>query len=344
MRKIIKMESTSIGKTRKKNDDGLYVGENFVAVIDGVSSKSSIEIEGRKVNIADIIVEAIKKIDRWNAPTYAKTMNIEEFTRAINMYIKKFCGLHNVSLTENKLEATAAIYSKYYNQIWLVGDCRAVYDGKTIDNELKADDLYAEIRYEIIKSLLKHGYTEKDIFKDDISKEIIKYPMKYIEYVKDEKEAERINSFVKETMNKALLDTGFTQEEIDSNNLLEKYIHPQILQEYAKNNPHAGEYGYSVFNGIYTPIENCKVEQLPENVKRIRLSTDGFPMIILKNAKDMGKAIRANRGLSEVDPTSIKVNYGIHNSVERGDGNLAFDDETAVDIRIDNVIERDDER
>lgn len=345
MRKIINIESTSIGKTRKKNDDGLYIGENFAAVIDGVSSKSSIMVNGEKVGIADIIIDAIKKIDRKNAPIYAKTLNLDEFSRAINMYIKKFCDKNDISLQEHKLEATAAIYSKYYNQIWLVGDCRAVYDGKIIDNELKADDLYAEIRLEIVKSLLRNGYTEDDIFREDVSSEIIKYPETYSKYIKNKNEVSRIQGFIQQKMYQALLDADFSVEDITKYNLLKKYSHPQLLQEYAKNNPKAGQYGYSVFNGIYTPVENCKVETLPESVKNIRLSTDGFPMYILKKSRDMGDAIRENRRLSWSDPISIDKNYGIHNSVPRGDGHIAFDDETAIDIRIDNVREeRDDER
>ena len=342
MRRIVNIESTSIGKTRKKNDDGMYIGENFVAVVDGVSSKSYIMVDGEKVNIADIIVDSIKKLDRKDAPEYAKTLNLDEFTRAVNMYIKKYCDAHEIDLKEHKLEATAAIYSKYYNQIWLVGDCRAVYDGKAIDNELKADDLYAEIRLEIVESLLKHGYTEDDIFREDISSEIIKFPEVCSDYIKDKAEVKRLKNFIKIKMYFALRDANFTAEEINDNDLLRKYSHPQALQEYAKNNPNAGQYGYSVFNGIYTPVENCKIEELPENVKNIRLSTDGFPLDILINAKDMGEAIRKNRKLSVLDPISIDRNYEIHNSVERGDGHLAFDDETAVDIRIDNVPEKTD--
>ena len=38
MRVIKNIESTSIGKSRIKNDDGNYIGENFASVIDGVSS------------------------------------------------------------------------------------------------------------------------------------------------------------------------------------------------------------------------------------------------------------------------------------------------------------------
>ena len=93
---------------------------------------------------------------------------------------------------------------------------------------------------------------------------------------------------------------------------------------------------------IYTPIENCLVKDLPQNVKNIRLSTDGFPIEILKKSKDLGMAIRKNRNLAKSDPICINENYGIHNSdIQDRQGHLAFDDESAVEIRIEekNLLE-----
>ena len=342
MRVIKNVESTSIGKNRTKNDDGIYIGANFAMVVDGVSSKSAIMIDGKKVRIADIIIEAIKKIDSKDAPSYAKELTLNEFLPIINMYIKKFADEHGISLEEQKLEATSAIYSKYHNQLWMIGDCRAVYDGNIIENELKADDLYAEIRYEVIKALLAQGYTKEDIFKNDVSHAIIDNPKICSKFIKDEEEANKIQEFIKEKMYKALLDAGFKEEQIEQEDLLKKFYKPRALQDYAKNNPNAKEYGYSVFNGIYTPIENCIVKDLPQNVKSIRLSTDGFPIEILQNSNDLGMAIRRNRDLAKSDPICINENYGIHNSdIQDRQGHFAFDDESAVEIRIEekNILE-----
>lgn len=141
-RKIINVESTSIGKYYGKNDDGIFIGQNFAAVIDGVSNRSTIEIDGKKVKMADIIIEAIKKIDGPNSPQYAKELDFKEYIMYINMYIRKYCKSKGYELKENELEATAAIYSKHHNQIWMVGDCRAVYDGNLVQNELEIDKLY----------------------------------------------------------------------------------------------------------------------------------------------------------------------------------------------------------
>lgn len=141
-RKIINKESTSIGKYYGKNDDGIFIGQNFVAVIDGVSNRSTITINDTKIKMADIIIEAMKKIDGPTSPEYAKELNFEEFITYINMYVRKYCQNKGYELKENELEATSAIYSKYHNQIWMIGDCRAVYDGNLVQNELEIDKLY----------------------------------------------------------------------------------------------------------------------------------------------------------------------------------------------------------
>ena len=344
MRIIHNIESTSIGKTRKKNDDDIYIGKNFATVIDGVSHKSSVMVNGEEVKVAHVITDAIKKIDRENAPEYAKTLNAEEFIQYINMYIRKYYENLGISVEDYKLEATGVIYSLYHNQIWLVGDCSAIYDGKVLENELKIDKIYAEIRRRVIESLLKTGYTKESIFEDDISKKIIREPKTREIYITSKKESDRIRLFTHNIIHGVLLEIGFTEEQILEGNLIEKYENPKVLQEYLKNNPNAKAYGYSVFNGIYTPMENCKIENLPANVKHIRLSSDGFLRPALSKTKDIGTAIRKNRNLAKQDPLGIGECMGTRNAVFYEANALSFDDTSAVDIEIGYIQERDDER
>ena len=346
-RRIKNVESTSIGKCPGKNDDDIYIGENYAVVIDGVSNKCSIEKDGKKIGIANIITEAIRKLDNKQTPEYAKELSFEEFTEAINLYIRKYCENIGYDISKNPLEATGAIYSRFHNQLWLVGDCRAIYDGNVIQNELKIDEVYAKLRTEIINTLLENGYTEQELFTDDISKTIIKEPEKVDELVADTCLARKIEKSIQTTMHETLLNCGFSQEEIDAENLLQKYNTPKKLQEYFKNNPNANEYGYSVFNGIKTESKNCIVQDLPEDVKHIRMFSDGFPVELLNNNKDLGYAIRANRRLAEIDPLCINENRGVKGTAkqtQREDNILAFDDASAVDILIERKEERDDER
>ena len=70
-------------------------------------------------------------------------------------------------------------------------------------------------------------------------------------------------------------------------------------------------------------------------------------MEILNNDKDLGYAIRANRRLAEIDPLCINENRGVKGAskqTQREDNILAFDDASAVDIMIERIEERDDER
>lgn len=345
-RKIINVESTSVGKTTGHNDDDMYIGENFVAVIDGVSGKSSIEVNGKTIKIANIITEALRKIDRKTAPEYAKTLTFDEFVRYINMYIRKYCEHIGVDISDYQLEATGAIYSKYHNQIWIVGDCRAVYDGNIVSNDLKIDDVYTTLRLAVIEELLKAGYTERDIAQNDISREIIRSPQNVSQYVTDTNAIDRINKCRVDIMRKALVDCGFSETDIEERNLVSRYYSPIELQQYLKNNVNAGSYGYSIFNGINTPVENCVVQDLPPNVRNIRLSSDGFPVQVLRDSKDLGQAIRRIRRLAENDPLSINENKAVRGAIRQSkrDNILAIDDASAVSIAIEYARERDDER
>lgn len=345
-RKIINIESTSVGKTTGHNDDDIYIGENFAAVFDGVSNKSSIEINGKTIKIANIIVEALRKIDRKTAPEYAKTLTFDEFVRYINMYIRKYCEYIGIDISDYQLESTGAIYSKYHNQIWIVGDCRAVYDGKVVCNDLKIDDVYANLRAGIIRELLQAGYTKEELAKNDIAKEIIRKPQTIMQYITDTKVADRINKLRADIMTKALIDCGFSETDIEEKELLSIYYSPTELQQYLKNNVNVGTYGYSIFNGINTPVENCVVQDLPIDVKTIRLSSDGFPAEILKTSKDLGQAIRQIRKLADNDPLSINESKGVKGAIRQSkrDNILAVDDASAICIAIEYIRERDDER
>lgn len=63
-RRIVNKESFSAGKTERHNDDNIYIGKDFAAVIDGVSNNSSIIVNGKEIKISHVITEAIRKMDR----------------------------------------------------------------------------------------------------------------------------------------------------------------------------------------------------------------------------------------------------------------------------------------
>ena len=348
-RKIINKESFSVGKNENKNDDEIYIGENFVAVIDGVSNKNSVVVDGEKVKLSRIITEAIRKMDRPQAPQYAKSLSFEEFVKYINLYISEYLQRYGLSGYIGKLEATGVIYSKFHNQIWLVGDCRAIYDGKIVQNPLKVDEVYIDIRRKIMEALIKDGYTEEQLLLTDISRILIKKPELLDEYVKNAELKKQIGEYRANRIRQALSECGFSEQEIEEKDLIRKFYDSSDLQQVVKNNPNMGTFGYSVFNGLNTEIKNCKVETLPANVRYIKMFSDGFPIEAMNNEKDIGYAVRLIRKRAKEDPLSIKNNPAAHVSMRysKKDNRIeeyAIDDASAVIIEISRDEREDDER
>lgn len=329
-RRIINRESYSAGKVEKNNDDDIYIGQNFVAVIDGVSNKSNIIIDGKKVGIAQIITKAIRKIDRPNAPEYAKTLTFEEFTRFINLYIQKYLQEHNMPEAIGNIEATGVIYSRFYHQIWLVGDCKAICDGEVIQNPLEIDKVYMDIRIKIVQALLQEGYSQEALLEKDVSEEIIKYPEILAQYIKSDEARLEIETYRTQRIKMALLECGFTEPEIEEQALIKKYYNPRDLQLYVKNNPNAKSFGYAIFNGRNTEIKNCKVVNLPPNAHTIKMCSDGFTVDAL--SQDIGHAVRAIRRRATLDPLSIGKNAHVHTSKQfsQAEKRRAVDDASAV--------------
>lgn len=329
-RKLRIEEMGSFGKKGLENNDDIYAGDNYAAVIDGVSHKNQISNGSKKIEVAEIIVEAIRDIDGANAPIYS----FPAFLKYTNEYINEFYSAYNLS---QNLEATGVIYSKYHNQIWLVGDCRAICDGKLIENPLEIDLVYSTMRNLIIEALLSEGYDAESIIKADISKSMVEDIYKIPLYIKDAEKARRLKEQLETIIQSALLEAGFTKEQIVQERLFEKYKNPRKLQEYAKNNPNAGIFGYAVFNGRYTEIKNCKVETLSNDVKNITLSSDGFPTEVLKG-KSIGKAVRATRKQSAENKLGLGYTH-IAYPYEEKRGRIIYniDDVSALFLSITNV-------
>ena len=344
-RKIVHIESISTGKYQGKNDDDIFVGQDYVAVIDGVSHKSAIITAQGEVKIAHIITNAIKKIDGDTAPEFGKKLNFDEFVRYINWYIRKYLESKSLISFNGELEATGVVYSKHFNQIWMIGDCRAVADGRQYSNPLKIDDVYIDIRVEIVKALLRAGYNPDLLQYENISKKIIQNPKKLSSFISNPEERKKLEEYRSQRIKQALIECGFTEEEILKQDLITRFYNPRKLQEVLKNNPNMGEYGYAIFNGNYTEQKNCRVIQLPSNVKTIKLFTDGFPIDAFDRDRDISFALDATRQKAKKDPLSIGENKATHPAKlysVRG-SEKAIDDASAVIIEIQQEREKDDD-
>lgn len=135
----------------KKNDpalceDGLFISNDFIAVIDGVTSKGDLLIDGRTSGTAakDIIIDVLKKIP----PDIDCHSLFAVLDSALQNGSETLCK----SLKrENLLRAVIVIYSRFNNSIWMYGDCLCIVDDILYDNQKIIDELSSEIRSALIR-------------------------------------------------------------------------------------------------------------------------------------------------------------------------------------------------
>lgn len=167
-------------------EDAICVTDDFVAVIDGVSSQSDFRFEDKKLGkiISDILVEAIPKLDC--------TMNCYETidflnNHIINVYKEKNIYEKIVDDAANQPSASVIMYSKKYRQIWLIGDCMALYGDEILTNELEVDALYTKIRIMTLQYFLETGYTEEELLKNDLAKKFVQNLSKNQPYLRNKR-------------------------------------------------------------------------------------------------------------------------------------------------------------
>ena len=150
------IESNIIGKRSQETcEDGIVITSDFVAVIDGSTSKTPTHLapdmkNGRYAMV--LISEYIRKELKAEA-------SVDDFCQGVTAYIynKVYCKLKVVERLsahpEERLTASAVIYSRARQEVWMVGDCQAIIDGRLYENGKPYEQEIAEKR----AALIKHG-------------------------------------------------------------------------------------------------------------------------------------------------------------------------------------------
>jgi len=165
-------------------EDGIVVTDGFIAVIDGVSSQSEFSYQGKKLGriIKDILLEIIPKLDI----TYDCYQAIDFVNEYILEEYKKM-KIYDEIVNDAAMQPSASLimYSRNYNQIWLIGDCMALCGNEIIENKLEVDELYTKIRKMTIEYLLDTGYTEEQLLENDIARKFVQHLNKRQPYIRN---------------------------------------------------------------------------------------------------------------------------------------------------------------
>lgn len=151
-------------------EDGIFVNEHFVAVIDGVTPKGRLKWKGHTSGFyaKELILSGLDRLA--GTETYFKA-----FTYLNLLLLREYSGQQKYFLqnAEERLQATVVIYSVYHRQVWCFGDCQFMINGRLFTNEMEIDRLLAEVRSVYLALEIMQGKSVEELLVSDPSQVII---------------------------------------------------------------------------------------------------------------------------------------------------------------------------
>lgn len=160
------IESSIIGKKSPEAcEDGMVVTDDFIAVIDGSTSKTPKHLNSDMKNGR----YAMMLISEYIREELKADASVDEFCQGVTAYIynkvyeklgvKERLKEH----PEERLTASAILYSRTKNEVWMVGDCQAIIAGKLYENGKPYEQEIARKRVELIEQGLSPAEARKQI-------------------------------------------------------------------------------------------------------------------------------------------------------------------------------------
>lgn len=144
-------------------EDGLFINDHFIAVIDGVTSKSDALFNNKAGGRAAMekTCEVLSKADPES--------------EAVDLFININKAVKSVYPGEPTGEAAAfaVVFSKAKNQIWRVGDCQFMINSNLYVNEKVFDRIVSDVRSLVLELARIEGKTDKELSDNDIGREFI---------------------------------------------------------------------------------------------------------------------------------------------------------------------------
>ena len=160
------IESSIIGKkSQEACEDGMVVTDDFIAVIDGSTSKTPKHLNPDMKNGR----YAMMLISEYIREELKADATVDDFCQGVTAYIYnkvyEKLGVEErlKEHPEERLTASAILYSRTRNEVWMVGDCQAIIDGKLYENGKPYEQEIARKRVELIEQGLSPAEARKQI-------------------------------------------------------------------------------------------------------------------------------------------------------------------------------------
>ena len=160
------IESKIVGKKSQEScEDGMVVTDDFIAVIDGSTSKTPKHLNPDMKNGR----YAMMLISEYIREELKADASVDDFCQGVTSYIYnkvyEKLGVEErlKEHPEERLTASAILYSRTRNEVWMVGDCQAIIAGKLYENGKPYEEKIARKRVELIEQGLSPAEARKQI-------------------------------------------------------------------------------------------------------------------------------------------------------------------------------------
>lgn len=166
------IEQYSVSKTGNLHDceDLIFFSDSFASVIDGATSRGDRLFDGKNPGLAAALAvkNAIGK--------FGHSFSLRKALKCLTEEILLFNKSHGIGPEEynRMITASAVIYSRYHNRIWLIGDCQCLVNNKTYANANGIDDFTASVRSFVNQAEILKGRPLEWIMENDPGSEYIK--------------------------------------------------------------------------------------------------------------------------------------------------------------------------
>lgn len=152
-------------------EDGLFVNDDFICVVDGVTSKGKWTWDGHTSGYyaKELILKGMEKlpadISGEDAIAFLNNCISDGYTPE-----RREEALHN---SDEKIQANLIIYSVNKKQIWCFGDCQCIINGKIFAHEKKIDVILSNMRSLYLELERICGKTEEELIEHDTGRDFI---------------------------------------------------------------------------------------------------------------------------------------------------------------------------
>lgn len=163
------------GKTKDFDmcEDGIFVGDHMIAVIDGVTAKSAYLWDGKRSGryAKDLLIDFLNSV--------GEIEDAEIFFSQADIFLKERTGVNPEKLSLSDYpRASLIVYNDYCKEIWSYGDCQCRINDEVHTHIKQIDRLNSDLRafyleYECLKGKCIDELKGYDIGRKQIEKNLL---------------------------------------------------------------------------------------------------------------------------------------------------------------------------